>query len=269
MSKDLALNTISENIKKLLVSKANALPKNFNETRFLQNCMLVLNDTKDIEKMDTKSVARTMLKGAFLGLDFFSKECYAIPYGGQLNFQTDYKGEIKLAKKYSINPIKDIYAKLVKEGDLLEVKIVEGRQIVNFYPLNFNDCDIKGAFAIAYFEDGSMLFESMSKKEIETTRKNYSKIPNGPAWEKSLGEMYKKTVLRRLCKLISIDFDNSEQDEAFRDGSDFDESKIKQTIDVIPIKDPFVKDSNIEIKGEKENKEITEWEKEDKEVKSV
>ena len=37
--------------------------------------------------------------------------------------------------------------------------------------------------------------------------------------------MYKKTVLRRLCKMIDLDFDNIEQQKAFDDGSDFDPNK--------------------------------------------
>ena len=123
--KDEQLLKVHSNLSSLLKSKAEALPKDFNETRFLQNCMTVLQDTKDIEKADPVSVARTMLKGAFLGLDFFNKECYAINYAGNVQFQTDYKGEVKLAKKYSINPIKDIYAKIVKEGDEFD-EIVEG-----------------------------------------------------------------------------------------------------------------------------------------------
>ncbi|KGO12968.1 recombinase [Clostridium botulinum] len=41
--------------------------------------MTVLKDTKNIEKCNEVSVARTMLKGVLLGLDFFNKECYAIP----------------------------------------------------------------------------------------------------------------------------------------------------------------------------------------------
>ena len=37
---------------------------------------------------------------------------------------------------------------------------------------------------------------------------------------KSTGEMYKKTVLRRLCKLIDLSFDNIEQARAYDDGGD-------------------------------------------------
>ena len=67
MANDLVLKTAHNQLEKLLVSKAGALPKDFNQTRFLQNCMTVLQDTKGIEKVQPITIARTMLKGAFLG----------------------------------------------------------------------------------------------------------------------------------------------------------------------------------------------------------
>lgn len=222
------LLTIHNNLEELLDSKREAMPTSFNKTRFLQNCMTVLQDTKGIEQCDSKSVARTMLKGAFLGLDFFNRECYAIVYGGQVQFQTDYKGEKKLAKKYSVRPVKDIYAKLVREGDDFRDEVKDGQQTIQFIPKPFNDGAILGAFAVALFEDGGMIYEVMSTAEIEATRKNYSKQANGQAWTKSPGEMYKKTVLRRLCKNIELDFDTIEQAQAFEDASDFDMNQTPQ-----------------------------------------
>jgi len=219
------LVTVHENLECLLKEKSEALPKDFNQTRFLQNCMTVLMDTKNIEKMDAKSIARTMLKGAFLGLDFFTKECYAIAYGNQLNFQTDYKGEIKLAKKYSINPIKDVYAKLVKEDDVFLEKIQNGQQSVDFQPNSFSDKKIIGAFAVVLYNDGSMIYDTMTHKEIEGIRSKFSKASNSKAWVDTWGEMAKKTVLRRLLKLVQLDFDRSEQDTAFEESSAFDFSK--------------------------------------------
>jgi len=234
MANDLILKDVHKNLNTLLESKAEALPKDLNKTRFLQNCMTVLQDTKGIEKCNSISVARTMLKGAFLGLDFLNKECYAIPYGNSLQFQTDYKGEVKLAKKYSINPIRDIYAKLVREGDVFADKIENGLQVINFEPIPFNDGAIKGAFAVCYYEDGSMIYETMSLKELEHIRNTYSKQKNGQAWINSTGEMYKKTVLRRLCKNISLDFDSIEQRQVFEDSSDFEvkeKAKAKSILD--------------------------------------
>lgn len=222
------LVTIHNNLNKMLDEKQDAMPQGFNKTRFLQNCMTVLQDTKDIDKCDSQSVVRTMLKGAFLGLDFFNKECYAIAYAGQIQFQTDYKGEKKLAKKYSVRPVKDIYAKLVRKGDEFLEEVKDGQPTVQFKPLPFNDGEILGAFAVCLFEDGGMVYEVMSTAEIEATRKNYSKQANGQAWTKSAGEMYKKTVLRRLCKNIELDFDTIEQAQAFEDASDVDFNKEVQ-----------------------------------------
>lgn len=200
-----------------------ALPDKFNKQRFMQNCMTVLQDGQsDFSKVEAKTVVRTLLNGAFLGLDFFNGECYAIPYGNECKFQTDYKGEIKLCKRYSKNPIKDIYAKVVKEGDDFEESIENGRQTVNFKPKSFNNGEIIGAFAIVLYQDGSMMYDTMSKAEIEHTRQVFSKAKDSKAWKESYGEMCKKTVLRRLCKLIDLDFDTAEQCQAFEDGSEFD-----------------------------------------------
>lgn len=229
------LTAIYSNLDERLAKQTEALPQGFNKTRFLQNCMAVVQDA-DFSKCDATTVARALMKGAYLGLDFFNKECYAISYGGKVQFQTDYKGEIKLAKKYSINPIKEIYAKLVRTGDEFEEIIVNGEQSLNFKPMPFNNAEIIGAFAVVTFKDGSMIYDTMSVSEIEDTRKNFSKMPNGQAWKNSPGEMYKKTVLRRICKLIELDFDNKEQIEAFDDGGGFEFNQEPEKIDAI---DPF------------------------------
>ncbi|RTL04618.1 hypothetical protein EKK58_09925, partial [Candidatus Dependentiae bacterium] len=142
-----------------------------------------------------------------------------------LNFQTDYKGEIKLAHKYSVRKIIDIYAKVVRDGDVLEIRVENGSQIVNFNPKVFNDGKIIGAFAVVKFVDGSLLYETMSKSEIDHTRVTFSKMPNGMAWKDSEGEMCRKTVLRRICKLIDLHFDSVEQEQAWNDGSDADLTK--------------------------------------------
>jgi len=225
------LMTIYEGLDSSLDKHASALPKDLNKQRFLQNCMTVLQDgSADFSKCEPKSVIRTLMRGAYLGLDFFNGECYAITYAGNVQFQTDYKGEIKLAKKYSSNPIQDIYAKVVREGDEFTENIENGRQTVSFRPKAFNDGEIVGAFAVCLYKDGCMIYDTMSKAEIEHTRNVFSKAANSKAWKESFGEMAKKTVLRRLCKLIDLDFDTAEAREAFEDGSAFDVKGEKKEI---------------------------------------
>lgn len=220
------LTTVQGGIETELSENVKALPQGFNKQRFILNCITVLKDNlKDFNNIEPTSIATTFAKGAYLGLDFFNGECYAIPYGGVAKFQTDYKGEIKLTKKYSKNPIKDVYAKNVKRGDFFEEIIENGRQSVNFKPIPFSDEPIIGTFAVVLFKDGSMMYDTMTVAEMENTRKVFSKAQNSKAWKDTPGEMYKKTVLRRLCKLIDLDFDNIEQQKAFLEASDFDPKK--------------------------------------------
>lgn len=233
------LTSVHSGITASLEKQVSALPSDFNKQRFVQNCMTVLQDGQaDFSKCEPSTVVRTLLKGAFLGLDFFAGECYAIPYGDKCSFQTDYKGEIKLAKKYSSNPIKDIYAKVVREGDEFEEVIENGQQKLNFKPQAFNDGEIIGAFAVCLYKDGSMIYDTMSKKEIEHTRQSFSKAANSKAWKDAYGEMCKKTVLRRLCKLIDLNFDNNEQFMAFEDGGAFDvkgtePKEVEKAVDIM------------------------------------
>lgn len=219
------LQKISEALLKHITDKMGAMPEGFNKDRFILNCITLirdmLKDTKKREKLQdisVDSIALCFIKGAFLGLDFLSGECYAIPYGSEMNFQTDYKGEVKVCKKHSIQPIKDIFAKVVREGDFYEECVDDGKQNITFKPLPFNNGKLMGAFAIVTFKDGSMLYESMSAKEIEEVRDNYSKAKDSDAWKKSSGEMYRKTVIRRLSKYIEKDFSKEEQLMAYDEG---------------------------------------------------
>ena len=219
------LNQIQEALMKQIAEKVGAMPEGFNKDRFILNCITLIRDMlKDKKKRENlngisaDSIALCMIKGAFLGLDFLSGECYAIPYGGEMNFQTDYKGEIKVCKKHSIQPIKDIFAKVVREGDLYDEGVEDGKQKLVFKPLPFNNGKMIGAFAIVTYTDGSMLYESMSADEIEGVRQNYSKEKDSDAWKKSSGEMYRKTVIRRLSKYIEKDFDKVEQLMAYDEG---------------------------------------------------
>lgn len=219
--------TIKTGLTKKLTENKEALPAGFNQQRFILNCITVIQDMmKDdkkkaqLEKINPETISVCLAKAAYLGLDFFNGECYAIPYGGNLSFQTDYKGEIKLCKRYSKNKIKDIFAKVVRQGDFFMEEVDGGKQNVQYRPKPFSNEQMIGAFAIVVFEDGSMMYDTMSSEDIENVRNTYSKAKDSQAWISSTGEMYKKTVLRRLCKLIDLEFDNIEQQKAYEDGGD-------------------------------------------------
>jgi recombination protein RecT len=199
-----------------LPSVSDALPKDFNKARFVQNAVALMNENKDLAKYPQAKIVPGLLKGAYLGLDFFNKECYLIPYGQDLQFQVDYKGSIKLAKKYAVRPVDEIYARIVREGDEFSEEVRDNEPIINFKPKPFNNGKIIGAFAVCQYKDGGSKVEVMSIEQLDAA-KRMSKAQTGTAWKFFAEEMYKKTVIRRLCKGIPIEMENLTQEALMHD----------------------------------------------------
>lgn len=227
------LQDVSVELASRLENEREVFGGTFNKQRFIMNSLEALRQLEIMDKPVTpKQVSECLMKGAYLNLDFFRKECYLIYYNGRgLQFQTDYKGEIKLVKKYSIKPIFEIYAEVVRVGDEFEKTIVNGNRTINHKPKRFNDGQIEGAYAFVKYTDGSSDLVTISAKDIETIRVKYSKAPKSGAWENRYEEMCKKTALRLLCKQIQLDF-TKEQYQAYNDGGDCEFNNTKHTDEI-------------------------------------
>lgn len=188
-----------------------ALPRDFNITRFVNNSIALLNGNEPLIKFmkqyGTDQIKMGLIRGAYLGLDAMNGEMYLVPYGSTINFMPSYVGMQKLCMKYSARPIKTIYAKVVREGDEFSEEIVNGEPSITFKPKAFNTGKIVGAFAVCLYADGGMVYEVMSLEELEQCRRS-SKAKNSPAWDRFTQMMYRKTVLRRLAKSIPLDMDD-------------------------------------------------------------
>lgn len=188
-----------------------ALPRDFNITRFVNNSIALLNGNEPLIKFmkqyGTDQIKMGLIRGAYLGLDAMNGEMYLVPYGSTINFMPSYIGMQKLCMKYSARPIKTIYAKVVREGDEFSEEIVNGEPSITFKPKAFNTGKIVGAFAVCLYADGGMVYEVMSLEELEQCRRS-SKAKNSPAWNSYTQMMYRKTVLRRLAKSIPLDMDD-------------------------------------------------------------
>lgn len=210
---DVKRPSFSEALTTDLVNVKDALPADFNIPRFVQNSLALLNGNETLVKFNkqygSSQIKAGLIRAAYLGLDALNQECYLVPYGSTLNLMPSYKGSVKMAKKYATRPIKDIYARVVREGDEFEEAIVNGEPSVNFHPKPFSNERIIGAFAVCLYADGGQVCETMSIEEVETSR-GQSKQKNAVPWAKFYSEMVKKTVLHRLCKHLSIDMDAKE-----------------------------------------------------------
>ena len=217
-------DTFSVALSSDLESHKGALPVNFNVERFVQNSVALLNGNDTLmnfaRQYGTAQIKQGLLRAAYQDLDALNAEVYLIPYGSQLQFMPSFKGMTKMAKRYSTRKVKDIYSKVVRDGDIFEETIINGQPSINFTAKPFNNGEPIGVFAVCLFEDGGMLYETMSKDEVEKCRKS-SKAQNSPAWKNFWSEMARKTVMRRLCKSITLNMD-SEAQKMFNAGTEIE-----------------------------------------------
>lgn len=232
------VQNLTNNLDASLEAVAEALPNDFNRARFLQNTIAVVKEKPDLLQYNQTELLTCCLQASYLGLDFMSKEAWLVPYSGHVQFQMGYKGACKFVKKYSIRPLADIYAKSVRKGDELEYGIEDNKPFIKWKPVPFNNSEMVGVFAVAYFEDGGILYEVMSKEDVDKIRKRSKASSSGP-WVSDYEEMAKKTVLKRLAKGIETDFDNVEQKAAWESDND----EYTKTVEQEEAVDPFAKDS--------------------------
>lgn len=241
------LSDVSAELAKRMETELSAIGSNFNTQRFIMNSVEAVRQCKLIDKpVSPMQVVNGLMKGAYLHLDFFQGECYLIYYRDRgLTFQTDYKGEVKLAKLHSIKPVFEIYAEVVREGDEYEKVTIQSQRYINHKPKRFNNGNIEGAYAVVKYVDGSSDMVEVSVEDIEKIRNTYSKAPNSGAWVNRYVEMCKKTVLRLLCKNIQLDF-TTEQFEAYQEGGDceFEKPKIIEKA-VNPFDTPEVVEAEV------------------------
>lgn len=210
-------------------SIADALLPDFNKARFIQNAIALVNDTPSLAKYSKTKLLPGLLKGAYMGLDFFAKDCFLVPYGETLQFQISYKGMIKMAERFAVRPINSIYAKVIREGDEFAEGVEKNQPYINFTPKPLNDGAIIGAFAVVEYQDGTIQYEVMNKNQLETVK--HMGAQSGNAWKLFPEEMYKKSVIKRLCKNIALNM-GTEQLKVYN-------ADDQQTREVSEVVNPF------------------------------
>lgn len=210
--------TMSDYFTEELDRISGALPANFNKQRFALNFISMCQD-KGLQKYSKEELATVLVRSAQDNLDSLNGEVYIHEgYGGKLQYDIGYKGLRKMAIEKSVKPISNIYAQLIREGDELEEVIMDGTPSLNFKSKFGNKGAIIGVFAVCKYKDGSMIYEVMTKEEIDACK---AKSRKSGAWADFYGEMAKKSAVRRLTKNISISWDNKEQVDAFMGTDDF------------------------------------------------
>jgi recombination protein RecT len=157
------------------------------------------------------------------GLNPVKKQCDFLVYGNKLTLQREYHGTIALAKRYA--DVREPVANVIYEGDTFEYAIQpNGYKKVTKHEQALDNIDsnkIKGAYATLIFNDPERepYVEIMTMAEIRQAWMQGATKGNSPAHKNFPGEMCKKTVISRACKLFisasddSSLFDDDPQDD--------------------------------------------------------
>lgn len=196
-----------------------ALPKHMNPDRMLRIAMTSVQRTPELLDCTPVSLVSCVIQAAQLGLepDGVLGEAYLIPFRDRkagtviCTIIPGYKGLIKLSRQSG--QVSTIYAVIVHERDLFKVRrglrpLLKHEPFVpeiDWAPTDDDPNDpagrIRAVYAVCTLRDGGVQWDYLWRHEIEAIRARSRAGQSGP-WVTDYPEMAKKTVLRRLCKML-------------------------------------------------------------------
>lgn len=203
VSKDLL--AIQDLLRKNERSIADALPKHMTPARMLRVALTELRRVPRLQQCDPMSFMGSIVQAAQLGLEPGSAlgHCYLIPYKNECTLQIGYRGMIDIARRSG--NIVSFSARTVHANDKFELTLGTDERL-HHVPASLDRGEMIAAYAVAKLKDGGTQFEVMSRKEIERIRDLYSmgykRDKNSSPWHTEFDEMAKKTVVRRLFKML-------------------------------------------------------------------
>ena len=149
-----------------------------------------------------------------MGLEPDNQRAYLIPYGNTCTLIVSYKGLVELMRR--AGDVASIHADIVCDNDEFShnMGVIERHS----YDLKTARGEMFAAYCQVTFKDGAKQSAIMSKAEINAIRDRSKSGSNGP-WKTDFNEMAKKTVVRRVSKMITLSpeimqaVENSERSE--------------------------------------------------------
>lgn len=178
-----------------------ALPKHLSADRMIRVAMTSVQRVPKLLDCTRESLVGAIVQASQLGLDVDGVlgHAYLVPYSNTVQLIVGYKGLVDLARRSG--QISTIYARAVYEKDRFEYSYGLDQACSHVPSLEEDRGKLTHVYAVAHLKDGGRQFEVMSRAEVEAIRKR-SKAGNSGPWVTDYEEMSKKTVLRRLCKML-------------------------------------------------------------------
>jgi len=215
------------------------LPPDYSHENAIKQAMFVIAQTVDkdkrlaLEVCTPLSIQKAVYEMVIQGLNPYKKQCNFIVRGGQLCCDRSYFGTIAVAKRFA--GLKHIKANVIYEGDRpgfkYEIDPKTGRQrVLSHIPdlKNQDDNKIIGGYAIYELSDGTTDMELMTMPEIREAWKMGQQKGVGNVHNNFTGQMVKRTLYNRACKILI----NSSDDAAILPrGEDEDQLAVDRGID--------------------------------------
>ena len=182
-------------------------PQHVTSERLLKTVMVAVSRSPKLLACTQASIFQAVMTAAELGLDCSGTlgSAYLVPFrnkNGQIEatFIPGYQGLIDLARRSG--HVLDINPQVVYEKDHFDLEFGREQIVVHRPCLEGDRGAMKLVYAIAWLRDNPRPHvEWMPKKEIEKIR-NASPGGDGNIWRDHPGEMWRKTVVRRICKYL-------------------------------------------------------------------
>lgn len=176
------------------------------------------------------------------------KQGYLVPFKGKITFMPSYMGLVDLLVNNGL--VRKVEAHPVFKGEEFVVKHGTGGGIFHKpNPWGRRDKDnLLGCYYFAVLTDGTELFDTMSREEIDTIkgRSPSAKTDKSSPWDTDYLEMAKKTLVRRAFKMIPKRGISEDKVKAIDAVFDYDEkveqSWIAEQRQSSPKRDPFEED---------------------------
>lgn len=208
------LKTVSDLLGKYKEQIAMALPKHLTPERMIRVALTAVSRSEKLQQCSPATIAGCVVQASILGLepDGVLGEAYLVPFwnakapngkGGKGAFECQlipgYQGMLKLVR--NSGELKMVDVQEVCANDVFE--FAKGMEpYLTHIPAMGDRGEVKYYWAGAVLQNGGKQFEVMTKEEIERHRDKFSKAKDFGPWKDSPEWMFKKTVLRKLIKLL-------------------------------------------------------------------
>jgi recombination protein RecT len=179
------------------------LPEGMRVEWFLSEVRVAVARAPGLAECTNVSVVDALTTCAQLGLSPSGRlgSAYLIPYKDKCTLVVGYRGYVDLA--YRSGDVATFHAEVVHERDQFTHEEGLSPVLRHVRSEDENPGALRAAYAIAHMKDGSVSHVVMYRREVLAIKARSRASGSGP-WVTDEGEMWRKTALRRLIKLLPL-----------------------------------------------------------------